>query len=62
VLHSLSIELDTLKSLYKIDSDYIFQEWLLAEKTYLSNCSIEAPEDILKVEYVQTLQKLHEAK
>jgi hypothetical protein len=58
-LHSLSLELSALQSVYKIGSDAIFHQWLHAEKDYLLNCAIEPPENILKVEYVQSLQKLH---
>jgi hypothetical protein len=60
-LNTLSLELTALKTVYKIQSDDIFHQWLHAEKDYLSNCTIEPPKDILKVEYVQTLQKLHGA-
>ncbi|KAF8579613.1 hypothetical protein K439DRAFT_1620392 [Ramaria rubella] len=45
----------------KIPSEHTFEMWRLAKKTYLNSLKEEALVDILKMEYLATLQKLKAA-
>ncbi|KAF8587248.1 hypothetical protein K439DRAFT_854298 [Ramaria rubella] len=55
-------QLEAAKRSLSIDSDVRFEEWREAEKAYLRGLKTETELDVLKIEYLSTLIKLHQAK
>ncbi|KAF8580082.1 hypothetical protein K439DRAFT_1620080 [Ramaria rubella] len=54
-------QLEAAKRALSIPSDTVFEEWQLAKKAYLRGLKKEPETDILKLEYLSTLIKLHKA-
>ncbi|KAF8531755.1 hypothetical protein JB92DRAFT_3298025 [Gautieria morchelliformis] len=60
-LQTLPDQLEEAKHMLGITSDSVFTEWRREEKAYLISLEKEPPADILKIQYLETLKKLHAA-
>ncbi|KAF8574808.1 hypothetical protein K439DRAFT_1624058 [Ramaria rubella] len=60
-LETLPDQLAAAKCVLHIDTDACFEEWHMAEKTYLGGLKKEPEADVLRLEYLETLMKLHKA-
>ncbi|KAF8581322.1 hypothetical protein K439DRAFT_1515013, partial [Ramaria rubella] len=56
----LADQLEAANCSLNIDSDVRFDEWQEAEKAYLRGLKTEPELDVLKIEYLSTLIKLHQ--
>lgn len=62
ILTEYPARLEVAKAALNIESDSTFLDWRLEEKQYLLGLKKEPETDILRFEYLQTLQKLKHAR